>query len=78
MDYRVKLLSWFAWLVGGWNATPNKHYGRLSNDCNIDSDERVARHILEQHCKDIERPLHEEITRLKAQVYDLQNKPQPE
>lgn len=65
---RQKLLSWFAYLVGGWNASAGKHCGRLAFDVDISNDEDVARHVLEQYKQDIECPLLVKIANLEHRL----------
>lgn len=44
---RERVLSWFAWLIGGWNATQGEHTGRLRFDgVDYDNDEAIVRHLL--------------------------------
>jgi hypothetical protein len=75
---RLALLSWFAAFMGGWNASPPNHPGRLSihwafdkeNDIFHD-DEKLAKYLLDEHARSAKKPLEEEIRNLKVKLYDV-------
>lgn len=69
-DRRSELLGWLATIIGGWNASPGNHPGRLAFDVNIEDDEQVSLHLLERYRRDIEAPLRREMETLKARLYD--------
>lgn len=70
---REKLLSYFSWIVGGWNASPGTSMGHLrqwDQQFNGD-DEELVRYILKQHENSVTHTLKEENKELKAKLYDL-------
>jgi len=69
---RDKLLSYFAWIVGGWNASVGVHPGHLMLSSSYSDDLGIARLLLEEYKKEEIDELKQEIQRLKAEIYDLQ------
>ena len=67
----TSLRAWFAFLLGGWNASAGVHCGRREKA--KAGDEEFARHVLETHRKDVEKPLREQLTKLKAQLHDAES-----
>jgi hypothetical protein len=65
---REALLSYFAWLIGGWNASKGLHAGRLQMDVDINDDEAVARHMLATYKADVEKPLLAKIAELELKL----------
>lgn len=68
---RERLMSYFSWLMGGWNASPGIHAGRLAFEPNYADDEAMARMILETHKSHVTYELKQEIQQLKAALYDV-------
>lgn len=71
---RERLISYFAWLVGGWNAIPGTSSGRMRFEPEYEDDEAVARVILAAHARTETHELKLEIQRLKAELYDTQQR----
>lgn len=67
---RERLMSYFSWLIGGWNASPGTSSGRLHFEPNYEDDEAMARMLLKNHERDAKRDLELEVQRLKAELYD--------
>ena len=70
---RTSIISKLAYWHGGHNASENS-WGRLGMCVNVEDDEAVAKYFYHSIKEDAERPLKDEIQRLKAQLYDLQAK----
>lgn len=67
---RTSFISWMAWLIGGWNASP-PNWGRLSGYVtDINDDEEVARYLVKSHEHSATQRLREETTKLKAEIYE--------
>jgi hypothetical protein len=69
---REKLLSYFAAIVGGWDASPPIHTGRLQSSLAIEDyedDEKVAHYLLDEYADSKTAPLQSEIQRLKSEMY---------
>ncbi len=71
---RECLLSYFAFLIGGWNASKGTSPGRLRFEDNYNDDEAITRLLLDRHKSDISGPLNEEIKKLKAKLYDTEGR----
>jgi hypothetical protein len=67
---RERILSYFAWMIGGWNASPGVHPRRLAGEPEYEDNEKIARLLLTAHASTIKAPLLAEIQRLKAELYD--------
>jgi hypothetical protein len=69
---REKILSYFAWIIGGWNASPGTSMGRLREwDQEFNgNDEKLVRYVLQQHENSVTYKLREENKALKARLYD--------
>lgn len=69
---RTGLMANLAYNMGGHNAS-NTSCGRLALCVDVDDDEKVARYFYDEIWSDAQRPLIEEIIKLKALLFDLQN-----
>lgn len=71
-DGRRSIIAKLACWHGGHNASENS-WGRLGMQVNVDDDEAVAEYFYKEISADARKPLEEEITKLKARIFDLQN-----
>ncbi len=71
---RTALLAEFAAQIGGWNAGPPGSIGRLGTSCNIDNDRAVVSYMLESYKRSQTYDLKQELIRLKARLFDLQER----
>lgn len=71
---RTRIFSLLAWLIGGWNVSKGITLGHLSCwDEHFDhDDEKLLRYLLESHEGQVTYDLREEIKKLKAKLYDLE------
>lgn len=69
IDPREKLLSHFAFLVGGFNAVAGLNSGRLKGESLYDDDDKAARHLLNCHYHDATSDLLAENRRLRAELH---------
>lgn len=69
---RTGVISWLAYLMGGHNASAGTNWGRLRLCVDPEDDKAVARYFYNEISDDQSRPLKDEITRLKARIYDLE------
>ena len=72
---REGLIAWLSYVIGGWNASPPTSAGRLRGEPAYESgdDETIVRYLLKEHKESVTCRLTEEIIRLKAKLYDLEN-----
>lgn len=66
----VEIINWFAYKLGGRNASPNSP-GRLVSEVNINNAEEVVDYLLKTHKEDIESEFKDQINNLKIKNYDL-------
>ena len=73
-NIRESLLSWFTYIIGGFNSSPGIN-SKIELYCeDSENDEKVVRYLLKEYEKSIKEPLEAEILRLKSENYDLQRK----
>ncbi len=70
---RRSIIAKLAYWHGGHNASENS-WGRLGMQVDVYDDEAVAKYFYDKISSDAREPLEKEITRLKALIFDLQNK----
>lgn len=69
---RRGVISQLAYWNGGHNASETS-WGRLGMQVNVEDDAAVAEYFYKSITEDARKPLLDEITRLKAMLFDLQN-----
>jgi hypothetical protein len=72
---RRAFLSELAATIGGWNASPPVHPGRLQAHPDYEDNEKLARYLYDTIAKYVQSDLNKEIASLKVKLYDLQNAP---
>jgi len=71
-DDRRSIIAKLAYWHGGHNASENS-WGRLGMCVDVNDDEAVAEYFYKEISADARKPLEEEIVKLKARFFDLQN-----
>lgn len=74
---RRSIIAKLAYWHGGHNASENS-WGRLGMQVDTDDDEAVAKYFYESISQDARKPLEAEIIKLKAMIFDLKAKYEPE
>ncbi len=72
-ESRTSIIAKLAYLHGGHNASENS-WGRLGMVVDTNDDKAVAEYFYREISKDAREPLEKEIIKLKALIFDLQNK----
>lgn len=67
---RNGLVSWLAYLVGGWNATAGVSPGRLLCEPVVKDDEKLARHFIETIERDTRNEFEAKISRLHQELHE--------